>query len=92
MHMKHILWYLIAGTRGGETRGRIIMAIKKRPRNTHKLCRALDLDYKTVQHHLEILEKHDIVFKRGDYGAVYFLTEAMEHDYNIFDEIWEQLG
>ncbi|MBI2661808.1 winged helix-turn-helix transcriptional regulator, partial [Candidatus Woesearchaeota archaeon] len=70
--MKNLLWYLIAGTKGGETRGRIIEFLSKKPSNANKIAEMLKLDYKTVRHHLEVLEKNNIVVavNKGKYGAV----------------------
>jgi len=92
--MKHLLWYLIAGTRGGETRGIIISFLKDTPSNANKITNALKLDYKTVRHHLEILEKNRIIMaiNKGNYGAVYFLTPEFEKDYGVFGGIWERFG
>ncbi len=92
--MKNLLWYLIAGTKGGETRGRTIELLKKKPSNANKIAEILKLDYKTVRHHLEVLEKNNIItpINKGKYGAVYFLSELMESNIKIFNEIWEQFG
>ncbi len=46
--MKQILWWLIAGSKGGINRARIIMALKKRPYNANQLTQLFGLDYKTV--------------------------------------------
>ena len=92
--MKNLLWYLIAGTKGGETRGKIIELLKKKPSNANKIAEILKLDYKTVRHHLEVLEKNGIItaVNKGNYGAVYFLSEDMKSNYNLFGEIWAQFG
>ena len=92
--MKNLLWYLIAGTKGGATRGRIIELIKKSPSNANKIAETLNLDYKTVRHHLEVLEKNNVIvaIHKGNYGAVYFLSELMQEHIKIFGEIWEQFG
>ena len=92
--MKNILWYLIAGTRGGETRGRIIQFIGKQPSNANKIAEILGLDYKTVRHHLEVLEKNNVIaaVNRGGYGSVYFLSETMQANINVFGEIWDKFG
>jgi len=92
--MKNILWYLVAGTRGGETRGKIINLLKKKPSNANKIAEILKLDYKTVRHHLEILEINNVVFaiNKGKYGAVYFLSELMESNIRVFGEIWAKFG
>ena len=92
--MKNLLWYLIAGTKGGETRGKIIELLTKKPSNANKIAEILKLDYKTVRHHLEVLEKNNIIIavNKGRYGAVYFLSELMESNIKVFGEIWEQFG
>ena len=92
--MKNLLWYLIAGTGGGKTRGRIINLLKKNPSNANKISEILKLDYKTVRHHLEILEKNNIItaINKGKYGAVYFLSESMKLSIKDFGEIWERFG
>jgi predicted transcriptional regulator len=89
---KNLIWYLIAGSRGGETRGRIISAIKKKPCNLNQLSKKLKLDYKSVQHHIKILEKHNLIYSQGDYGAVFFITETFNQEISSFEEIWERFG
>ena len=92
--MKNLLWYLIAGTKGGETRGKIIELLQKNPSNANKIAEMLKLDYKTVRHHTKILEKNNIIYavNKGNYGAVYFLTELMQYNFKLFEEIWARFG
>ena len=92
--MKNLLWYLVAGTKGGETRGRIIDLIRKKPSNANKIAEILKLDYKTIRHHIDVLEKNNIIaaINKGKYGAVYFLSPFMEANINLFNEIWAQFG
>ena len=92
--MKNLLWYLIAGTKGGETRGKIIELVRKNPSNANKIAEILKLDYKTIRHHLEVLEKNNIItaVNKGNYGAVYFLSAFMEQNSSLFNEIWAQFG
>jgi len=45
---KVFLWWLIARSKGGENRARIILELKKRPYNANKLAEQLSLDYKTI--------------------------------------------
>ena len=56
--------------------------------NTNQLSNALDLDYKTIQHHLELLEENNVLTTMGaDYGKTYFLTDQMEQNMDVLDEI-----
>jgi len=92
--MKNLLWYLVAGTKGGQTRGKIIQLIKGEPSNANKISKILKLDYKTIRHHLKVLEKNNIItaVNKGNYGAVYFLSQMMEENIEVFGEIWGKFG
>jgi DNA-binding transcriptional ArsR family regulator len=92
--MKNLLWYLIAGTKGGETRGRIIALLFKKPANANKIAESLKLDYKTVRHHLEVLEKNSLItaINKGSYGAVFFPSELLKANRQDFGSIWGQFG
>ena len=86
--MKYVLGWLIAGTRGGETRAKIIRILKETPQNANQLANTLGMDYRTIRHHLEVLEKNRIITSAGDgYGTTYFLSQAMEENYPFFEEI-----
>lgn len=90
--MEAVLWYVMTGTRGGENRVRILRAIDERPRNANKLAEELDLDYKTVRHHLDVLMDNDIVENSGDdYGAVYLPTEQARDHWDTIERIIEHV-
>jgi len=91
--LKYLLGWLIAGTRGGPTRAKIIEVLKENPQNANQLAMSLKMDYKTMRHHLEVLEKNKIITSVGDrYGATYFLTQTMEENYGMFEEIMKKIG
>lgn len=90
--LKYILGWLIAGTRGGMSRAEIIKTIHETPQNANQLANNLKVDYKTVRYHLEVLEKNHIVTSVGDkYGATYFLTQTVEDNYFMFEEILKKI-
>ena len=87
-YAKRLLWYLFAGSRGGENRIRIIDLLKARPYNTNQLAQELDLDYKAVQHHINVLEKNNIISKTGEkYGVLYFISNYLETNMEAFNEV-----
>jgi DNA-binding transcriptional ArsR family regulator len=91
--LKYLLGWLIAGTRGGPTRAKIIGALKESPQNANQLATLLKMDYKTMRHHLEVLEKNKMLTSVGDrYGATYFLSQMLEDNYSIFEEITSKIG
>jgi DNA-binding transcriptional ArsR family regulator len=90
--LRHLLGWLIAGTRGGPTRARIVEILRETPQNANQLATSMKLDYKTVRHHLTVLEKNRIISSIGDrYGSTYFLSQMMEENYALFEEILNKL-
>ena len=90
--MKKVLWWLILGTRGGINRAKIIKKLNERPYNAHQLSEELNVNYRTIRHHIKILEDSEVVKSAGEkYGKMYFLSEDMEKNYNDFETIWEQV-
>jgi predicted ArsR family transcriptional regulator len=69
------------------------MRLKARPMNAHQLSKELDIDYKTVRHHLEVLEKNGLVERLGrDYGAVYAPSEILQKNWDLLMEVARYLG
>ncbi len=87
--LRQLLWYVIAGTRGGINRARIIERLHERPYNANQLSEALGLDYRTIRHHLDLLEKNGLIARPSGhaYAALYFLSPYLEGSYPVFEEI-----
>lgn len=86
--MEDVLWYLLASSRGGPSRVRIVRAIDERPRNANQLADALDLDYTTIRHHLDVLAENNVVRSSGgDYAAVYLFTDSAKAHWDTVEEI-----
>jgi DNA-binding transcriptional ArsR family regulator len=85
---KRLLWFLFAGSRGGENRIRIIDLLKNQPYNMNQLAEALGLDYKAVQHHVGVLEKNNMVTRAGEkYGVPYFVSNYLDANIDSFNEV-----
>jgi DNA-binding transcriptional ArsR family regulator len=85
---KRLLWFLFAGSRGGENRIRIIDLLKEQPYNTNQLAEKMGLDYKAIQYHMSVLEKNNMVTKAGEkYGVLYFISNYLEHHIDAFNEV-----
>jgi len=87
--LEQLLWYLLAGTRGGWNRIRILDALRERPYNAHQLAELLGLDYRTIRHHLDLLtENHVLARPTGEaYGSLYFLSGLLQGHLEIFERI-----
>ncbi|SDJ30667.1 regulatory protein, arsR family [Halovenus aranensis] len=91
--MEKALWYLFAGSRGGANRVRIVRELADRPRNANELADELDLNYNTIDHHLDMLEDHNVVEpSEHDYGKLYFLTDQFEQHQETFETISEEVS
>ncbi len=86
--LRKLLIWLLYGSKGGPTRAKIILALRRRPMNPNQLAKELKLNYKTVIHHLEILRKHGLVSRLEEsYGAPYFISDALEKNWEIVESI-----
>jgi DNA-binding transcriptional ArsR family regulator len=75
---RSLMWYVLFGTRGGPNRRRILDELLRSPANAHQLAGALSLDYRTVRHHLRLLEQSGAVMRpvRDAYGAPYEIAPS----------------
>ena len=93
MNTKRLLWWLLAGSRGGVNRARIILTLHDMPANANQLAEELGLDYKTIRHHLDVLVKNGVLVPQGEgYGMVYFVSDDIEANFDDFRQIWVRIG
>ena len=89
---KGLFWYLFVGTRGGQNRVRIISQLRNKPSNKNQLAQDLGIDYKGIEHHIQTLEKNNLVTKIGTKdGVTYFVSQLFEEGEAVFDEIVAKL-
>jgi predicted transcriptional regulator len=85
---KMIFWYLFATSKGAKTRIKIINLLQRQPHNTNRISQELMMDYKAIKHHIQILEKNNIIGKfDAQYGAAFYPSTVFEENKNLFDEI-----
>lgn len=86
---RSLLWYLLAGTRGGPNRIRILEELRSQPHNAHQLANSLGMDYRTTRHHLNLLERNGLIMRPiGDaYGSPYELAPNLIVQFEVIDEI-----
>lgn len=91
--LRRTLWFLLGGKRGGENRARIINSVREKPSNLNQLANDLQLQYKTVQHHVRVLVSSSLMVTSGEgYGTVYMLSPWFEGHIETFDQICVRLG
>jgi len=91
-NLKQKLSYLMLGQQGGENRIKILERLDERSYNINQLANVLDLNYRTVKHHIRVLSNHELIECSGDgYGNVYYLTPKMEENYDILQDMKSKL-
>jgi DNA-binding transcriptional ArsR family regulator len=89
---KRLLWFLFAGSKGGNNRIKIIDLLMERPYNINQLAEALGLDYKAIQHHITVLEKNNLITRLGEkYGVLYFISNYLEANADAFNDVISKL-
>jgi len=73
------LRYLLLYRRGGANRAKILNQLRIGPSNANQLALNLNLNYRTIQHHLDIMMEHNLirVVKKGGYGDMYNLDPEL---------------
>ena len=90
--LKYLLGWLIAGSRGGPMRAKMIESLMGTPQNANQLATLLEVDYRTIRHHIKLLEKNKMITSVGQgYGTTYFLSEVLEENYALFEDIRKRM-
>jgi len=78
-----ILCHLIQGTRGGKTRALILKYLIDKSYNANQLATFLNMDYKTIRHHLAVLIKNGIIGKFNDMSSdSYFILNNIDMNFD----------
>lgn len=86
------LYSLIAVRSGGTNSIRIIDEILIKPRNANQLANILELDYKTVTYHLDIICSHDYIIKeKFNNNYSYFPSDKLIRNLDEYNRIKESL-
>jgi DNA-binding transcriptional ArsR family regulator len=82
---RSLMWYLLVGTRGGPNRRRILEELYRSPANAHHLASVLGLDYRTVRHHLRLLEQNAVITRSvpNAYAPPYELSPYLAEHFDL---------
>jgi len=76
---EHMYLWIFVGSRGGKMRLAIMEKLMEKPANANQLAKELEVNYRTILHHVEILEKNGLIRSEGPkYGALYFVSDMIE--------------
>ncbi len=95
-YMKELFSTVFTGMSGRYTRMRIICAITEEPMNALELSKKLELDYKTIQHNIKVLESNTLIVREGEgYGDLFFPSDLISSNlptlYKVIRRVEEKL-
>ena len=95
-HMKELFSSVFTGMSGRYTRMRIICAITEEPMNTLELSKKLEMDYKTIQHNIKVLESNSLIDREGEgYGDLFFPSDLISSNlptlYKVIRKVEDKL-
>ena len=95
-HMNSLLSSVFTGMSGRYTRMRIICAITEEPMNARELSKKLELDYKTIQHNIKVLESNNLIDREGEgYGDMFFPSDLISSNlstlYKVIRKVEDKL-
>ena len=86
------MWWIFGVSRGGPMRAEIVRILHERPYNANQLSQVLKVDYKTIRYHLNILLRNNVLTSLEEGNIIaYFISDVMEEQYPLFQEICEKL-
>lgn len=90
--LKQELSFLMLGQQGGENRIKILELLKERSYNLNQLATKLDLNYRTIKYHIDIMLEYGMIESSGEgYGQVYFISPELEENYEILEDMKKKL-
>ena len=83
---------LLISRQGGRTTMRILDEILEHPKNANQLSKMLNLNYKTIIHHTNIMQEHEFITKNKFKKTYYFhptdkLIKNLDEYYFIKEEL-----
>ncbi|MEM0074109.1 MAG: winged helix-turn-helix domain-containing protein [Thermoplasmatales archaeon] len=77
--IKRLFYYLFVYSRGAALRSRIVLMIMEKPMNKNEIRNRLNVNYRTVEHHISVLVKNKIL--DGDfrkYNSIFYINDQMK--------------
>lgn len=92
MTIKKLLHQIFLKRKGGKTSAKIVDLLLIRPYNGSQIARILEMDYNTIEYHLEILCKSKLVMCESDsYGSLYYPTDLLLKNHEEYEKIKEMM-
>lgn len=88
--MKPVILFVLAGTRGCETRLCVLEALDEHPQNIHHPAESLNVSHPSLDHHLDVLQTNGLIEKQGVHSnAAYQITRETRADWDDVEKLLE---
>lgn len=92
MNIKKSLHQVFLKRKGCRTTAKILDLLIERPYNGNQIAKIIEMDYKTIYYHLDILCKNKLVMAESDsYGSLYYPTEILLNNHEEYEKIKEMI-
>lgn len=76
-----------------KNRVKIINLLQETHLNINRMAEVLNLNYKAVQHHVDVLEKNNLISRMGKkYGIMYFVSNYLESNIGTYRELVSKIS
>ena len=90
-YFEQTMYWLLSGSKGAINRVRIIAELDKKPVNMNELSKKTNLNYKTIQHHIQLLLENNLIVERGSkYGKIFFLSPQLDEKKSLFKKLFDE--
>jgi len=90
-YFEQTMYWLLSGSKGAINRVRIIAELEKKPVNMNALSKKTNLNYKTIQHHVQLMLENNLLVERGsNYGKVFFLSPQLNEKKSLFKKLFDE--
>ena len=92
MTIKKLLHQVFLKRKGGKTSAKIVDLLLVRPYNSSQIAKIINMNYNTIEYHLDILCKNKLVMAESDsYGSLYYPTEILLNNHEEYEKIKEMI-
>ncbi len=72
---------------------KIVESLMQSPANANQLAQRLGVNYRTIEHHLKVLESNGIIKSEGPrYGLTFFATDSLKENYSLIRRLLKDGG
>lgn len=70
---------------------KILKSIIDDPKNANQISKDIDVNYRTIEHHLKLLSENKLIMAQGEgYGKVYFVSSLISENMHLLKKVFNE--